>query len=391
VTFAQAQQAQTQQPQAQQDQKPPPPDPAKPVPQKPDPKKPAPKPGQPQQPVPQTPDKPQQQPPQRGTPPSQHPTQPPQPQHPTQPAGPQKPTPQHPTAPVQPQHPTQPPQQQPQRGTPPQRPTQPAQPQRPTQPVRPQQSEPQRPAAPQRPLPAPPVQPQRQTQSAQPAPQRGLQQGQPQGVPPARGRTDRLPQPQQQALVTTQQQRLVTYDTHLVAEQRIGSQYAVQLQTQNRPSQYAFQLQYISGLTALQVGIRSAGNYNYGGDPYFYTPSSYRYYRGTQYYETNEYGADMLRSAVNHGYEEGFETGRADLADHWRFSYQESYGYRDANYGYSGFYVDRDNYNYYFREGFRRGYDDAYYGRHQYGEHMGDHYVVQPPVLSVILHFDAIR
>ena len=30
--------------------------------------------------------------------------------------------------------------------------------------------------------------------------------------------------------------------------------------------------------------------------------------------------------------------------------------YRDANYGYSGYYVDRSDYNHYFREGFRRGY-----------------------------------
>ena len=36
-----------------------------------------------------------------------------------------------------------------------------------------------------------------------------------------------------------------------------------------------------------------------------------------------------------------------------------------------GFYVDRDDYNYYFREGFRRGYEDGYNGRYQYGTYSG--------------------
>jgi len=34
---------------------------------------------------------------------------------------------------------------------------------------------------------------------------------------------------------------------------------------------------------------------------------------------------------------------------------------------YGGFYVDRFDYNNYFREGFRRGYEDGYYDRYQYG------------------------
>src|SRR5439155_861175 len=41
-------------------------------------------------------------------------------------------------------------------------------------------------------------------------------------------------------------------------------------------------------------------------DPYFYSPPIYRYYRGASYYEVNQYGADLLRRAVNYGYREGY-------------------------------------------------------------------------------------
>jgi hypothetical protein len=51
---------------------------------------------------------------------------------------------------------------------------------------------------------------------------------------------------------------------------------------------------------------------DYDRDPFFFTVSIYRYNRGGRYYETNQYGADLLRQAVNSGYEEGFRAGEAD-------------------------------------------------------------------------------
>ena len=94
----------------------------------------------------------------------------------------------------------------------------------------------------------------------------------------------------------------------------------------------------------------------------------YRYNRGGKYYQTNEYGAKWLRQAVKYGYEEGFRAGKADRDDRWRGgSYKDSYAYRDANYGYNGYYVNRSDYNYDSREGFRRGYEDGYNSRYQYG------------------------
>jgi hypothetical protein len=130
---------------------------------------------------------------------------------------------------------------------------------------------------------------------------------------------------------------------------------------------------------------------DYDRDPYFYTPPIYRYTRGGRSYEINQYGADLLRQAVNYGYEEGFRAGQADRQDHWRFSYQESFAYQDANYGYNGYYVERDDYNYYFREGFRRGYEDGYYSRSRYGRHVNGTYSLLGAILSEVLGFRSIR
>jgi len=93
----------------------------------------------------------------------------------------------------------------------------------------------------------------------------------------------------------------------------------------------------------------------------------------------------FLRSAVNNGYEEGFNAGQADRADGWAFNYQDSDAFADATYGYDGYYVDMSEYQYYFREGFRRGYEDGYYGRYQYGSHSNGGYSIRADVMGVIL------
>ena len=99
----------------------------------------------------------------------------------------------------------------------------------------------------------------------------------------------------------------------------------------------------------------------------------------------------MLREAVNNGYQEGVAAGWADKQDRWAANYRTSYGYQDANYGYTGFYVDRADYNYYFREGFRRGYDDGYYNRLQYGTYSGGQHTLLGSVLTGIINLLPIR
>ena len=149
---------------------------------------------------------------------------------------------------------------------------------------------------------------------------------------------------------------------------------------------------YAARLEQQEASLRNYESYNYNNDPYFFTPSIYRYYRGGRYYETNQYGADLLREAVNYGYDEGFRFGQADRQDGWPYNFRAAYAYRDANFGYRGYYVGQADYNYYFREGFRRGYDDGYYGRSRYGQtNSNGSYSILGSALSKILTLVSIR
>jgi hypothetical protein len=166
-----------------------------------------------------------------------------------------------------------------------------------------------------------------------------------------------------------------------------ADQWARRLQDQRRYNHYRFQQEYIQRLREQQLRAQNWRNYNYSNDPYFYTAPSYRYSRGGRYYEVNQYAADLLRQAVNYGYEEGFRAGQADREDGWRSGgYQDTYAYQDGNFGYTGYYVNREEYNYYFREGFRRGYEDGYNSRNQYGTYSGGRYSILGAVLGSILN-----
>jgi flagellar biosynthesis/type III secretory pathway protein FliH len=155
-------------------------------------------------------------------------------------------------------------------------------------------------------------------------------------------------------------------------------------------AQYRSQQQYLERLRQQQLRVQAAQRYNYNQDPFFYTAPSYRYSRGGSYYETNQYGANMLQQAINYGYEEGFRAGQADREDRWQGSYQDSYAYEDANYGYSGFYVEQSEYNHYFREGFQRGYEDGFNSRNQYGSYSNGKYSILATILSQIFNLESL-
>lgn len=249
----------------------------------------------------------------------------------------------------------------------------------PTQEAKPQRQAPTRPEQQQQQL----QQPDRTTQPQRERAQRQQQQ-------------DRRAQQQdgnrqrQQQLVAQQQQRLTQYRQHLDQQQSVLRQQAAQLQQQNRSAQYRFQQDYLAHLRKQQAYLNDH-HPDYDHDPFFFSVFTYRYNRGGRFYETNQYGADRLREAANNGYNEGFRAGAADREDRWRFSYEDSYAYQDANYGYNGYYVDRDHYNYYFREGFRRGYDDGFYSRSQYGRNNNGVYVMLDINLSQLLGLQPIR
>jgi hypothetical protein len=115
--------------------------------------------------------------------------------------------------------------------------------------------------------------------------------------------------------------------------------------------------------------------------------NDYRYYRGGNYYYTSSYGAQMIQNAINRGYEEGYYAGQADREDGWGGDYQSSYGYQDASIGYDSYYVELDEYSYYFREGFQRGYEDGYYGQDQYGSYRNGKYEILGTILQTIFSF----
>jgi hypothetical protein len=154
-------------------------------------------------------------------------------------------------------------------------------------------------------------------------------------------------------------------------------------------SLYRYQQQYWTRME--QIRLQNVRTYGSNRNLYFNSAPNYRYLRSGSYYETNQYGANMLRQAVNFGYEQGFRSGQADRQDRWQSSYQDSYAYEDANYGYSGYYVDQSEYNHYFREGFRRGYEDGYSSRNQYGNYSNGKYSILGAVLSGILNLQLLR
>lgn len=199
----------------------------------------------------------------------------------------------------------------------------------------------------------------------------------------------RLSKERQQQLITEQQGRVIEYRQHLDLQQLRANQYAARLQQQKRTANHRYHQAYLARMRQQQLALQRS--YDYYNDPYFYTAPSYRYSRGGRFYETNEYGANVLREAINNGYAEGYRAGQADRQDRWASDYRNSYAYQDANYGYDGYYVNQAEYNYYFREGFNRGYQDGYDSRTQYGRYSNGSGSILGAILSEILNLQSMR
>lgn len=208
-------------------------------------------------------------------------------------------------------------------------------------------------------------------------------------VPP--GHQARLPKERQQVLITEQQRRWTEYRQYLDQQRARQQQWAAQLQQQKRMTYYRYQQDYWARLRRQQLDLQRYNSYNYNNDPYFYTAPSYSYNYGNNNYQTNEYGANMLRQAINNGYAEGYRAGQADRQDRFGGGYQNSYAYQDANLGYNGMYVNQGDYNYYFREGFNRGYQDGYNNQMQYGQYSNGNRSILGTILSTILNLQSVR
>jgi flagellar biosynthesis/type III secretory pathway protein FliH len=111
----------------------------------------------------------------------------------------------------------------------------------------------------------------------------------------------------------------------------------------------------------------------------------YRVYRNGSYYNTDQRGAELLRQAVNRGYQQGFQAGQADRRNRRNGSYNNSSIYRNGNYGWQN-YVDSRQYQYYFQQGFQRGYQDGYNSRQQYGSNNNGGLNILGSILQGILN-----
>ena len=198
-----------------------------------------------------------------------------------------------------------------------------------------------------------------------------------------------VPAAEQQRRIKQEQQRAAVYRKQLDQQVRVVQNKTAALEKQRRTAQLRVQQQYAAQL--LQQQQRLQAERNYANDPYISTPPAYRYVIAGSSRLTNEYGAEVLRQAVNTGYQQGYLAGQADRQDGWSSNYQTSPAYQDANYGYTGNYVAQADYNYYFRQGFRRGYQDGYAASLQYGTVSNGTTSILSNVLTAILGLIPIR
>jgi hypothetical protein len=193
----------------------------------------------------------------------------------------------------------------------------------------------------------------------------------------------------QQQLIQLQHARTREYSARLLRQQQLAEQRAVLLERQNRMAHYRFQKDYSARLRQQQAELANSSTHDYDNDPYFYTAPTYRYTRAGRTYQTNRYGADLLRQSIQRGHQEGVEAGRADRRDRHRRSYQNAYAYQDANVGYNGMYLDQAEYNYYFRRGFQRGYQEGFDEVSRFGTNEGGG--VSAEFLSAILNLRTLQ
>jgi len=203
----------------------------------------------------------------------------------------------------------------------------------------------------------------------------------------------RVTQQEQQARIARQQQQLALYRQNAALREQLAARNAQVLRQQNRIQHLRFQEQYWERLRLQQIELSQA-RYNYYNDPYYYTAPNYRYVRDGRYYMTNQYGIKALDKALQAGYNVGYRAGRADREDRWRYDYRSTFAYQDANYGFDGRYIPQDEYQHYFREGFQRGYDDGYTGRHKYGQKdsgPNDEWLIAGAVVAAILGYQLLK
>jgi hypothetical protein len=111
----------------------------------------------------------------------------------------------------------------------------------------------------------------------------------------------------------------------------------------------------------------------------------YRVNRNGSYYQTDQRGAELLRQAVNRGYQQGYRQGQLDSRSGRGGNYYGNNIYRSGTYGYQS-YVDRSQYQYYFQQGFQRGYEDGFNNQSRYGYRTNNGMGILGNILNGILN-----
>lgn len=205
----------------------------------------------------------------------------------------------------------------------------------------------------------------------------------------AGGRVEVVSPQEQQRRVEIERERTTHYRDDY--NRQLAAIRAQNAELQNQQRLEALRTQQAYAAERAREGREIQIEREYNREPYVTAPHVYRYMIGGTPRETNQYGVDVLRRAVQYGYQQGYQAGMSDRRDHWRDDYRNAVAYRDANYGYRGAYVDQSDYNYYFREGFQRGYEDGYSQRYQYGQYTNGSASILSNVLNSILGLVPLR
>ena len=171
--------------------------------------------------------------------------------------------------------------------------------------------------------------------------------------------------------VQRQQQRVERQETRVDRQRQRLEQERIQL-AQQRQREEQIRLQNMRNRNVYSNNNRNNNN-------------RYRVYRNGGYYQTDNRGAELLRQAVNNGYQQGIRAGQADRNNRRGGNYNSSSVYQSGNYGYQS-YVDSNQYQYYFQQGFERGYQDGYASRYQYGTNNNGAFNILGTILQGILN-----
>lgn len=207
------------------------------------------------------------------------------------------------------------------------------------------------------------------------------------GGPP--GQQKQVSPEEQHKRVQEEQGRQQDYRNKLDAQIKAAQAEQSRLQAEHHAADLEQHQAYIAQLQRQRADLDRQRDIEH--EAYITAVPTYRYRYNGEVRETNEYGAQLLRQAVNDGYEQGYAQGRADRHDRLPSNYRRAFAYQDANFGYTGQYIAQGDYNYYFRQGFRDGYADGYGNAHRYGTINGTSAAILGSVAAGILALTAIH